>query len=133
MAFQFSTTARNNAIGTVETTVGTAPTLKIYSGSVPASCAAAATGVELASGTLPTDWLNAASGGSVTIAGSPWAITGVAAGTGGYFRILAGATCHIQGTITATGGGGDMTLDNTSIAVSQSVNINSFTMTAGGA
>lgn len=133
MAFQFSTASRNNAIGTVETTVGSAPTLKIYSGSVPASCAAAATGVELASGTLPSDWLNSPLSGSVTIAGGPWSITGVAAGTGGYFRILSGATCHIQGTVTISGSGGDMTLDNTSIAVGQTISVNGFTMTAGGA
>jgi hypothetical protein len=39
----------------------------------------------------------------------------------------------MQGTVTATGGGGDMTLDNTSFAVGQQVNITSFTLTAGGA
>lgn len=133
MAFQFSTTVRTNAVGTIETTVGSAPTLKIYSGSTPSSCAAAATGTELASGTLPSDWLSAASGGSVNIANSPWTLTGVAAGNGGYFRILSGSTCHIQGSVSATGGGGDMTLDNISIASGQTINVNSFTMTAGGA
>jgi hypothetical protein len=35
--------------------------------------------------------------------------------------------------VTATGGGGDMTLDNTSIASGQQVTITSFTITAGGA
>jgi hypothetical protein len=39
----------------------------------------------------------------------------------------------MQGTITATGGGGDMTLDNTSIASGQQVTITSFTLSAGGA
>ena len=39
----------------------------------------------------------------------------------------------MQGTITATGGGGDMTLDNTSIASAQQVTITSFTLSAGGA
>ena len=108
--------------------------LYIYSGSVPANCAAAATGTLLASGTLPSDWMNAASGGTKTLLGT-WTLTGVAAGTAGYFRVLdnAGTTVGIQGTVTATGAGGDMTLDNTSIAVSQVVNITSFTLTAGGA
>jgi hypothetical protein len=35
----------------------------------------------------------------------------------------------MQGTVTATGGGGDMTLDNVSIASSQAVTVNTFTLT----
>jgi hypothetical protein len=56
-------------------------------------------------------------------------------GTAAHFRIYdsGGSTCHIQGTVTATGGGGDMTLDNTSIAAAQSVTINTFTLTDGNA
>ena len=57
-----------------------------------------------------------------------------ASGTAGYFRFYdASANCHMQGTITATGGGGDMTLDNTNIAAGQTVNITGFTLTAPGA
>lgn len=61
--------------------------------------------------------------------------TGLAGGTAGYFRIVdsAGTTCHLQGTVTATGGGGDMTIDNTSIASGQTVNVTSFTLTDGNA
>ena len=36
---------------------------------------------------------------------------------------------HLQGSVTATGGGGDLTLDNAVIAVSQVVTINTFTLT----
>ena len=39
----------------------------------------------------------------------------------------------MQGTVTLTGGGGDMTLDNTSIASGQAVNVTSFTLTDGNA
>jgi hypothetical protein len=39
----------------------------------------------------------------------------------------------MQGTITASGGGGDMTLDNVSIATGQTVNVTGFTLTAPGA
>jgi len=51
-----------------------------------------------------------------------------AAGTAAHFRLYAsdGTTCHLQGTVTATGGGGDLTLDNTSIASAQVVTITSF-------
>lgn len=75
----------------------------------------------------------AASNGSKALLGTWQDTSADAAGTAGHFRIKAGATCHIQGNITATGGGGDMTLDNTLIAVGQQVTVTAFTLTAGGA
>lgn len=134
MAAQFSTTVRNNWLDSIETTVGTSPKLRIYSGSAPANCAASATGTLLAEITCPSDWMAAASSGSKVLAGS-WTVAATNAGTAGYYRLYdnAGTTCHEQGTITATGGGGDMTLDNTSIAAGQTVTITSKTLTAGGA
>jgi hypothetical protein len=133
MAFQFSTATRNAALDQIETTISTSPTLEIRSGSVPANCAAASTGTVLATITLPSDWLTAASGGSKTISGTWQDASADATGTAGYFRISQGATCHIQGTVTATGGGGDMTLNSVSITAAQQVNITEFTITAGGA
>ena len=133
MPFQFSVAARNASLDAIETTVGTTPTLEIRSGTVPANCAAADAGTLLASMALPSDWLAAASGGSKTLLGTWQDASADAAGTAGHFRIKQGATCHIQGTVTATGGGGDMTLDNTSIASGQQVTITAFTLNAGGA
>lgn len=135
MAFQFSTTARNAALDAIETAIGTSAVLKIRTGSAPADCATADSGTVLATLNLPSDWLAAASGGSKSKSGT-WEDTSAdAAGTAGHFRIYAsdGTTVHMQGTITATGGGGDMTLDNTSIASGQQVTITSFTLSAGGA
>lgn len=135
MAFQFSTTARNAALDAIETAIGTSAVLKIRSGSVPADCGTADAGTVLATLNLPSDWLAAASGGSKSKSGT-WEDTSAdATGTAGHFRIYAsdGTTVHMQGTITATGGGGDMTLDNTSIASGQQVTITSFTLSAGGA
>jgi hypothetical protein len=53
----------------------------------------------------------------------------------GIFRIKdsGAAACHVQGSITATGGGGDMTLDNIVIASAQTITISTFTLTAGNA
>ena len=132
MPFQFSVAARNAALDAIETTAGTAPTLEIRSGTVPANAAAADAGTLLASIVLPSDWLTAASGGSKSRAGT-WSGTASAAGTAGHFRIKQGATTHIQGTITASGGGGDMTLVNTSLANGQPITIDNFTLNAGGA
>jgi hypothetical protein len=133
MAFQFSVAARNAALDAIETAIGAAPTLEIRSGSVPANCAAAATGTVLATISLPSDWLAAASAGAKTLLGTWQDASADATGTAAHFRVNQGATCHLQGTVTATGGGGDMTVDNTSFASGQQVNITAFTLTAGGA
>jgi hypothetical protein len=37
----------------------------------------------------------------------------------------------MQGTVTASGGGGDLTVDNTSIAPAQIVTVTAFQITAG--
>lgn len=133
MAFQFSVAARNAALDAIETATGASPTLEIRSGTVPATAATADSGTVLATLPLPADWMSAASAGSKSLLGT-WQDTAAdAAGTAGHFRIKQGATTHIQGTVTATGGGGDMTLDNNILAVGQQVTITAFTLTAGGA
>ena len=134
MAIQLGTALRDAMIGTYETTVGASPKLQIRSGAVPANCAAADSGTLLAEITLPADWMTAASGGSISLNGT-WTGTGAAAGTAAHYRLKnnAGSTTHEQGTVTATGGGGDLTVDNTSIAAAQVVNVTSWTRTQGGA
>ncbi len=133
MTFQFSVAARNAALDAIETAAGTAPTLEIRSGTPPANCAAADSGTVIATLALPSDWLNAASAGSKTKLGTWSDAAADATGTAGHFRIKQGATCHIQGTITATGGGGDMTLASTSITVGQPFDVTGFQIDAGGA
>jgi hypothetical protein len=135
MALQFSTALRNALLDSMETTIGAAPILEIRSGAPPANCAAADSGTLLASMTLPSDWMAAASGGSKAMSGTWQDLAANNTGTAGHYRIKdsGGTTCHEQGTVTATGGGGDLTLDNTSIASGQQVSITSFTKTAPGA
>lgn len=132
MTIQCSATVRNARLDALETAVGAGPILKIRTGAPPANCAAADTGTVLASATLPADWMNDASGGSKTLKGTWQDGSADATGTAAHFRIYdsGGSTCHLQGTITATGGGGDMTLDSTSITSGQVVTISTFTLTA---
>lgn len=132
MAVQLSVAVRNARLDAIETTVGTAPKLRILTGTAPANCAAAETGTLLVEITLPSDWANAASSGSKTKLGT-WSGTAVATGTAGYYRMVdtAGTTCHEQGTCGQ--GSGDLDLDNTSIATDQTVTINTFTKTDGNA
>lgn len=134
MAIQLGDTLRNNMVGQYETTIGASPKLQIRSGAAPANCAAADSGTLLAEITLPADWMTAASGGSISLNGS-WSGTGSNAGTAAHYRLKnnAGSVTHEQGTVTVTGGGGDLTVDNTSIAASQVVNVTSWTRTQGGA
>lgn len=134
MPVQFSVAVRNAMLDSVETTIGASPRLRFFTGSVPANCAAASTGTQLVDMALPADFMAAASNGTKALSGT-WQGTGAAAGSAGYYRIFdsAGTTCHEQGTVTATGGGGDITLDNVSIASGQQVTITSKTFTAGNA
>jgi len=132
MAIQYSVTVNNAQLDSKETTIGTAPVMRIYSGSMPANCATASSGTKLTEDALPSDWMNAAASASKTKLGT-WTLNGITGGTAGYFRIYDSTmtTCHMQGTVTATGGGGDMTLDNTSIATSQVITVNTFTINSG--
>ena len=135
MAVQNSVAVRNARLDSDETAIGTAPTLEIRSGAQPADCAAADSGTLLASMTLPSDWMAAAAGGTKSKSGTWQDLTADASGTAGHYRIKQGATCHEQGSVTATGGGGDMTIDSVgaAIGVGQAVTVTSWTKTAGNA
>lgn len=137
MALQYGVSVRNAQLDALETTVGTSPKLQLRSGSPPATCATADSGTLLCEITLPSDWLAAASSGSKAKSGT-WSgtgATGVSPTNAGHWRLKdsSGTTCHAQGTVTITGGGGDLTMDNPSIADGQAVSISSFTLTAGNA
>lgn len=129
MALQLSTSVRNAMLDAIESTVGTSAVLKIFTGAQPANCAAANSGTELASLSLPSDWMAAASGGTKGKSGT-WSGTAGAAGTAAHFRIYAsdGTTCHMQGTVATSGG--DMNVDNTSFASGQTFSISAATLTA---
>lgn len=135
MALQLSVTTRNARLDAIETAIGVSAVLKIRTGAAPADCATADSGTVLATLNLPSDWMAAAASGSKAKSGTWQDTSADASGTAAHFRIYAsdGTTCHIQGTVTATGGGGDLTLDNTSIATAQSVTITGFTLTDGNA
>lgn len=135
MTIQLSTLVRNARLDAIQTQIGVSAKLMIYTGSVPANCAAATTGTKLAEIDLASSWAGSAASGAKTLSSLPLSTTGLANGTAGYFRLFAsdGTTCGMQGTITATGGGGDATLDNVVIATGQTLNVTGFTLTDGNA
>lgn len=135
MAIQLSADVRNARLDAIETAIGVSAILKIRTGAPPANVAAAATGTVLATVNLPSDWMAAASAGSKAKSGT-WEDTSAdATGTAAHFEITAsdGTTRHMQGTVTLTGGGGDMTVDNTSFVAAQAFTVTGFTLTDGNA
>ena len=135
MAVQKSVTLRNAELDAIETTIGTSAVLKFRTGSAPATCATADSGTVVATLNLPSDWMSAASSGSKALLGT-WSDTSADnSGTIAHWRLYAsdGTTCHMQGTATITGGGGDITLDAVVVTAGQTITVTSFTLTEGNA
>lgn len=138
MTIQHSVAVRNARLDVIETVVGASPKLRFRTGAQPASCAASRTGTILCTIDLPSDWAAAAANGIKSMLGTWAGVGAAAAGLGtsaGHFELMdsTATTCHEQGSITATGGGGDLTLDNISIAENQAVAVTGWTLTDGNA
>ena len=128
MALQFSDTVRNARLDAIETAIGVSAVLKIRTGAAPATCATADSGTVLATLSLPSDWMAAASGASKAKTGTWQDASADASGTAAHFRLYAsdGTTCHAQGTVGTSGA--DMIVDNTSLNAGQSFTVNTFTI-----
>jgi len=136
MTIQFSVAVRNARLDAIESAISTSAILKIRSGAQPITCATADSGTVLATINLASDYMSNASAGAKALSSLPVTDTSAdATGTAGHFRIYAsdGTTCHMQGSITATSGGGDMELDNTSLTATQQFSVTAFTLTDGNA
>ena len=128
MSVQMGVAVRNARLDAIETALGTAPLLKIYTGAQPADCAASAPSGLIATMTLPSNWMNDASSGTKTLNGT-WSVAASGTGTAASWRIYdsGGTVCGLQGNMS------DLVLDNTSIASGQTITITSFTITEGNA
>jgi hypothetical protein len=133
MSVQYSDGVRNAKLDAIETTISTSPIMRIRTGTPPADCATADSGTVLATLTLPSDWMAAASGGSKAKSGTWQDASADAAGTAGHFRIYdsGDTTCHMQGTVGATGSGADMEVDNAVFASGQQFTVSTFQITDG--
>lgn len=135
MTVQFSVAVRNGRLNAIEDTIGLSAVLKIRTGAQPANCAAADAGTVLATLNLPSDYMAAAASGQKAKNGT-WEDTSAdATGTAAHWRLYAsdGVTCHAQGSVTVTGGGGDLQVNNTSFASGQAFTVTSWTFTDGNA
>jgi hypothetical protein len=133
MALQLSAAVRNARLDAIEATIGTSAVLKIRTGSAPANVAAADSGDVLATLSLPSDWMEAASSGSKAKNGTWQDLSADDDGTAAHFRIYAsnGTTAHMQGTVGTSGA--DLNLSSVSFTAGQSVTITSFTLTEANA
>ena len=129
MALNASTRLRNRRADVVEEIIGTGGILRIRSGAKPTTAADARTGIILAEINLPADFLTAAVNGVKSINGTWTDAAANGTGPAGYFDIEgAGGVIDLQGTVTITGGGGDLQVDNTSFATNQPFTITAFTL-----
>lgn len=127
MAFQYSTTLRDNQLDQISATLGASGLLKIFSGAEPANVAAADPAGLLCTITM-TSGFAAAANGSKAMSGT-WSATASATGTAASFRMYtSGGTCHVQGNVTT-----DLVLNNTSITNGQTVSVTAFNVTCGNA
>lgn len=127
---QYATSVRNARLDAIETAIGTTPTLEVFTGTAPALTTDADTGTKLWSEPLPSDWANAASGGTKTLLGT-WQANAIATGTPGHYRLKSsGGTVMMQGTSGV--GSGELQFDGT-FTNGQQATVTAFTITEGNA
>ena len=113
----------------IETDVGASPVLQLRTGAQPATCGAADTGTLVAAVTMAADAFTNAAAWQKAIGAAISDLSADNAGSlaGGHWRLkTSGAVTKLQGSITASGGGGDMTVDNTSVTAGQQIDVTSF-------
>jgi hypothetical protein len=133
MALAYSTTLRNAQLDAIDDAMNAGSagaTLKIYSGTRPATGAALSGNTLLATLTFSTTAFGAASGGSITAASITSDSTADATGTASFFRIEDSDSTFIMDGDCGTSGS-DLNLDTTSISAGATVSISSFVITAG--
>ena len=136
MATTKTTAFLNTVLDSGVDAVFNAGKIQIRTGAAPGA-SAVPTGTLLWEFTLPADAFAAAVSGAKAKNGT-WSTAAVAAGTAAHFRMItssdtAAATQNeprVEGTVTATGGGGDMTVDDISIANGQTITVTAFTLSA---
>ena len=134
MAIQKSIALRDAQNNQIEIVAGPSALLRGYTNSVPANCAAGDNGIQLFEIVLPADWLTQSANGVIAQLGA-WAALGTFQGLARCFRIKNASTfaTHLQGTITPTDYGGDMTLSDVNILTYKPITVTSFNCVASGA
>lgn len=133
MAIALATATRDamaDAIATRADSGAGAATIKVYTGASPGPNTAV-TGTLLATFTCQDPAFAASSSGTITLDITPaMTTTGLAAGTAGYWRMASSTPGNVlDGTVTTTGGGGDLELNTTTVSVGLALEITGGTVT----
>lgn len=124
---QFDIVTRNARLNAIEDVLGANPVLRIRTGAPPAHCSDPDFGTVIATLQLPADWMLTAANGSKSKSGTWQDLYADNSGTVGHFRFYdAGGVCRMQGSVTFTGGNGDMTVSSAMISAGQYVSIQTF-------
>ena len=127
MTLLVSQAAAHAMLDAIETDLGASPVLYLRSGAPPSTLAAADTGTLISTIAMAADAFSNAAAWEKSIPATLSDTSADAAGTLGHWRIkTSGAVTKLSGTITATGGGGDMEVDNTSVTLGQQIDVTSF-------
>jgi hypothetical protein len=134
MTIRLSVAARNAAAKAVADLVDAGSgsgIIRIYSGSQPSSPNVAATGTLLATFTLNDPAFGAPGTGTVDLDTAPsLTTTGVAANDAGWFRLLDSAAAAVMdGSVTASGGGGDLIMSTITVSVGLTLQLTAGTIT----
>jgi hypothetical protein len=120
------TIAARNAAGTALTVLLNTGSIQIRTGASP-GVDSAATGTLLGTLPLSATAFGTWAAGSATANAITQDASADATGTAGYFRALdSGSGAVIDGTVTATGGGGDLELNSVSITSGGTIDITSW-------
>lgn len=128
MALKISAAAAQAMGAALATDIGSASTIEIRTGAAPATPETADSGTLLATVAISGSF---SSTGGVLTSADPASVTIAATGTAAHFRVkTSGGTAKIDGTVTATGGGGDMTLATVALSSGASLDLGvpSFTV-----
>jgi hypothetical protein len=123
---------RNAQLDAITTFAGNGAKLRIYSGTQPATGAALSGNTLLSESTLGSP-LAPASSGAVLSPTLPANVTGAAAGTATWFRIVkSDGTTHVLDGTAGTSGT-DLVLNTTTFSVGVNVSVTAFSITRGNA
>ena len=132
MALKVKVEIRNGWIDDLITAIGNAGKIKFYDGTQPETGGTATT--LLGTVTLGSPAAPAASNGATTLNTTTEDSDADASGTATWARITTSADVFVTDcTVTATGGGGDIILNNAAITAGGIIRITSGTLTAGNA
>ena len=137
MVTRISISARNAAVDGIAALLDASASvgsIEIRSGAQPATPATAASGTLLGTLTLSDPAFGTASNGTATANAINDDSNADASGTAGWFRAYDGnSNAVIDGSITGTGGDGDLELDDTNIVAGGVISVTSWTITMPGA